>query len=149
VLDAEKSAITPQDMSQLPQLDHDKCNARASGRNSARRPSSARSASAIPAAKRKHHATSSDNGDAPIEPPPRAAAAINTFVDSNGTARMTPIDDARVGAPIESSAGIGQIMATDLFTASGDVKWFRCKLAKHKKAWPSVRFDSDKLGAVS
>jgi hypothetical protein len=62
---------------------------------------------------------------------------------------MTPIDDVRVGAPIESSAGIGQIMATDLFTASGNVKWFRCKLAKHKKAWPSVRFDSGKLGAVS
>jgi hypothetical protein len=211
VLDADTSAITPHDMSQLPQLDHDdkfaqlaadvdnadNAGARAvpaaatdiaqteparaapvatsvgniqttagrEMRTSARamlgNPGAAPAPVAVTrlrgplnarstlAAKRKHHATSSDNGDAPIEPSSRAAPAAKAFVDSYGTAGMAPIDHTHVGTPIDASAGIGQIMATDLFTASGEVKWFRCKLAKHKKAWPSVRFDSGKLGAVS
>ena len=62
---------------------------------------------------------------------------------------MAPIEDARVGSPAEATVAIGQSLVTDLFTASGEVKWFHCKLAKHKKAWPSVRFDSGKLGAVN
>jgi hypothetical protein len=173
VFDADTSALTPQNMRDLPQIDNDDAFAelgrdvgiepvRAVARASSPTADNAAAAdfesAPEPAAKSKKRLREARSGPAAVTSPASdtpaelsAAAPKECFRDPFGTARMHPCALHELSsAPIEESVKRpGLLVATELFTnASEDVCWFRAVLTKANKLWPTIRFESGKTTSV-
>ena len=173
VFDADTSALTPQNMRDLPQLDNvnafaelnrDVCSEHGRAATHAPSPTADNAATdtcargpalTSDARNRKRPACSrpaAETGpasDMPVELP--TAAPTENFRDSFGTARMRPYALSELSsAPFDESVRRpGLSVATDLFiNAAGETNWFQCVVTKANKQWPTVRFESGVSASV-